>query len=108
MVVPPDTCLTLVGDWPPPYRGAGKRRQAAGRRRRGGMHVGDLPPQLRPIMQALTAVVRSREPAIRERVEQLRAQHPDLGPEGLSRVLIRSTRSRVAATGALSGASAIA
>jgi hypothetical protein len=72
------------------------------------MQVGDLPPQLRPIMQALTAVVRSREPAIRERVKQLRAEHPDLGPEGLSRLLIRGTRSRVAATGALSGASAIA
>src|SRR5437879_6410470 len=39
-----------------------------------------------------------REPAIRERVERLRAEHPELGADGLSRLLIRSTRRRGAAT----------
>src|SRR5207249_4579571 len=45
---------------------------------------------------------------IRERVERLRAENPNLGPEDLSRQLIRATRRRVAGTVALSGAAAVA
>jgi hypothetical protein len=67
----------------------------------------DLPPQLRPALRALAAVIRNREPAIREGIERLRAENPGLGPDELSRKLIRRTRARVAATGAVSGATAI-
>jgi len=67
----------------------------------------DLPPQLRPILATLAAVMRRREPAIRERVDRLRAEHPHLGAAELSRLLIRSTRRRVASTAAASGAAAI-
>jgi hypothetical protein len=69
--------------------------------------AGDLPPQLRPILTALAAVMRRREPAIRERVVQLRAENPDLGSDELARKLIRTTRRRVASTAAASGAVAI-
>ncbi len=72
------------------------------------MDLSWLPSQLRPVMSALAAAMASREPAIRERVERLRAQNPGLGPDQLARLLIRSTRRRVAATGAASGAAAIA
>jgi len=72
------------------------------------MDLSDLPPQLRPVIQALAAVVRRREPDVRRRMEQLRAENPDLGPDALAKRLIRSTRYRVAATGAASGAVAIA
>jgi hypothetical protein len=72
------------------------------------MDLGDLPPQLRPVMEALAAVMRRREPAIRERVERLRQQHPDAAPDELAKRLIRSTRRRLAATGAAAGAAAIA
>jgi len=71
------------------------------------MHVGNLPPQLRPLFQALAAVMRGREPAIRQRVWRLRADHPDLDADQLARLLIRDTRRRVAATAAASGATAI-
>lgn len=66
-----------------------------------------LPVQLRPVLGALSAAMRAREPAIRERVERLRRQHPDATPDELARELIRTTRRRVAATGAASGAAAI-
>jgi len=59
-------------------------------------------------MQALTAVVRRRAPAIRERVERLHAENPTLGPDALARRLIATTRRRVAATGAATGVAAIA
>ena len=67
-----------------------------------------LPPHLRPLMQALMAALRSREPAIRKQVEELREQNPGADPDQLARKLIRSTRIRVAASGAASGAAAIA
>jgi hypothetical protein len=67
-----------------------------------------LPPQLRLVLKSLEGAVKSREPAIRDRVERLRAFHPHLTSEQLARELIRSTRRRVAATGALSGAASIA
>src|SRR5205807_2690236 len=72
------------------------------------METGDLPSHLRPLMRALTSVMRRRAPAIREHVERLRAENPDLDREALARKLIASTRRRVAATGAASGAAAIA
>lgn len=72
------------------------------------MDLSTLPPHLRPLLQALTAAIRNREPAIRGKVERLRAENPHLGPDQLARRLIRSTRIRVAATGAASGAAAIA
>ena len=72
------------------------------------MDLSDLPPQLRPVLQALSVVVRSREPEVRRRIEQLRADNPDLGPGELAKKLIRATRYRVAATGAATGAVAIA
>jgi hypothetical protein len=71
------------------------------------MEFGDLPPQLRPVLRALAAVMRRREPAMRERVARLRAENPGLDREALARKLIRTTRRRVAATGAASGATAI-
>lgn len=71
------------------------------------MDPGDLPPQLRPLLNALASVVRRREPAIRERVEQLRAENPGLGQDELARLLIRGTRRRVASTAAASGAAAV-
>jgi hypothetical protein len=67
-----------------------------------------LPPQIRLVLKYLDGAVRTREPAIRARVERLRAVHPHLTSEQLARELIRSTRRRVAATGALSGAASIA
>jgi hypothetical protein len=71
------------------------------------MNVGDLPPQFRPLFRALAAVMRSREPAIRQRVWRLRTEHPGLGADELARMLIRDTRRRVATTAAASGATAI-
>jgi hypothetical protein len=67
-----------------------------------------LPVQLRPVLGALSGALRAREPAIRERVEALRRRRPSATPDELARELIRSTRRRVAATGAASGAAAIA
>ena len=72
------------------------------------MDPDQLPPQLRLVLKYLDSAVRTREPAIRARVERLRAIHPHLTSEQLARQLIRSTRRRVAATGALSGAASIA
>ena len=72
------------------------------------MDLDSLPAQLRPVLNALAAALRSREPAIRERVEKLRVQHPQDTPDQLARRLIARTRRRVAATGAASGAAAIA
>lgn len=67
-----------------------------------------LPPQLQAVLRALAHAVRSREPAIQTSVTQLRARHPHFTNDQLALALIRSTRRRVAATGALSGATAIA
>ena len=58
-------------------------------------------------MHALAAVIRSREPAIRDRVERLGAENPELSSEELAKILIRRTRRMVATTGAASGATAI-
>jgi hypothetical protein len=71
------------------------------------MELGDLPPQLRPVFQALAAVMRSREPAIRQRVDRLRLENPGLDDTQLARRLIRDTRLRVTTTAAASGAAAI-
>ena len=72
------------------------------------MDLSTLPPHLRPLMNALVTALRSREPSIRQRVEEVREQDPEAAPDDLARKLIRSTRRRVAATGAASGAAAIA
>ncbi|MBJ7598092.1 MAG: hypothetical protein DLM67_07900 [Candidatus Nephthysia bennettiae] len=72
------------------------------------MDLSTLPPHLRPLMNALVATLRSREPSVRQRVQELRDQNPGATPEQLARTLIRSTRWRVAASGAASGAAAIA
>jgi hypothetical protein len=71
------------------------------------MDVGNLPPQLRPVFDALATVMRSREPAIRQRVWRLREENPDLKNHELARLMIRETRWRVAGTAAASGATAI-
>ncbi|HET7421184.1 MAG TPA: hypothetical protein VFL27_12455 [Candidatus Dormibacteraeota bacterium] len=68
----------------------------------------DLPPQLRAVLRHLEGAVHGREPAILAKVGQLRATHPVATNEELARLLIRSTRRRVAGTGAVSGAAAIA
>jgi len=60
------------------------------------------------VLHRLAEVVSSREPAIRMHVDSLRARNPHLTSDQLAAELIRSTRRRVAATGALSGAAAIA
>ena len=72
------------------------------------MDLDRLPPQLRDILGALAGAIRSREPALRTKVEALRLANPHLDPDQLARKLIRDTRFRVAATGAASGAAAIA
>jgi hypothetical protein len=68
--------------------------------------LGSIPPQLQPLVRALSSALRNREPAIRRRVEDLRAEHPGLGPDQLAKLLLRQTRRRVSSTGALSGATA--
>jgi hypothetical protein len=67
-----------------------------------------LPPQLQAVLRTLARAISSREPAMRLRVELLRRDHPHLTNDQLALTLIRSTRKRVATTGALSGALAIA
>jgi hypothetical protein len=72
------------------------------------MDLDDLPPQARLVLRTLERGVNMREPAIRARVEELRTAHPLFTHHQLAQQLIRSTRRRVAATGALSGAVSIA
>jgi len=72
------------------------------------MDLDQLPPQVRSVLGVLTHAVSSREPAILARIEHLRTDHPDYNNHQLALDLIRSTRRRVAATGALSGAVSIA
>lgn len=72
------------------------------------MDLDSLPPQAQAALHRLAAVVSSREPAIRLHVDGLRARNPHLTSDQLALDLVRSTRRRVAATGALSGAAAIA
>src|SRR5438270_7483861 len=72
------------------------------------MDLDRLPPQLREILNALAGALRSREPALRAKVEGLRLANPKLTNDELALKLIRDTRMRVAATGAASGAAAIA
>lgn len=67
-----------------------------------------LPPQLQVVLRSLAHAVQSREPIIEKKVDLLRAGHPHFTNDQLALELIRSTRRRVAATGALSGAAAIA
>jgi hypothetical protein len=67
-----------------------------------------LPPQLQAVMRGLAQVIISREPALHAKVDQLRARHPHFTNDELALALIRSTRKRVAATGAISAAAAIA
>jgi len=67
-----------------------------------------LPPQLRMVLHTLGRAVSSREPAIRGTVQLLREANPHLTNDQLALKLIRSTRRRVAATGAISGAVSIA
>jgi hypothetical protein len=80
---------------------------ARARRSLVSVDIGNLPPQLRPLFNALATVMRSREPAIRERVWRLRTENPSLGSEQLAKRMIRDTRRRVAGTAAASGATAI-
>ena len=72
------------------------------------MDVDEIPPPLRALLRSLDQAVKTREPVIRIKVQHLRATHPFDTNDQLARLLIRSTRRRVAATGALSGAAAIA
>jgi len=67
-----------------------------------------LPPQLQAVLRRLAQAVSAREPAIHAQIQQVRASHPHLTNDQLALALIRSTRRRVAATGAMSGAAAIA
>src|SRR5260370_6900570 len=70
--------------------------------------VDRLPPQLQTVLRGLARMISSREPALQAKVDQLRARHPHLTNDQLALALIRSTRRRVAGTGALSAAAAIA
>src|ERR1700730_1362638 len=72
------------------------------------MDLDRLTPQLRQLLDEMAGPTRTREPAIRARVEALRLSHPTFTQEELARKLIRDTRFRIAATGAASGAAAIA
>src|ERR1700704_2278140 len=84
------------------------RRSAEGKVPFFRMDLERLPPQLRMVLRTLARAVSSREPAIRSGVEALREVNPHLTNDQLAVRLIRSTRRRVAATGALSGAVSIA
>src|SRR6266851_4329591 len=70
--------------------------------------VDGLPPQLQAVLRGLACMISSREPALQAKVDQLRARHPHFTNDQLTLELIRSTRRRVAGTGALSAAAAIA
>ena len=72
------------------------------------MDLEQLPPQLRLVLKSLDHAMKSREPTIRAKVDRLRAAQPLHTNDQLAQALIRSTRRRIAATGALSGAVAIA
>jgi hypothetical protein len=72
------------------------------------MDLDNLPPQLRSVLGVIASAVSRREPAIRGTVEQLRTNHPTYNNHQLALAFIRSTRRRVAATAAVSGALAIA
>jgi len=72
------------------------------------MDLDELPPQVRFVLRSLDQAMKSREPAIRSKVDRLRASHPNYTNDQLALSLIRSTRRRVAATGAISGAASIA
>src|SRR5215472_5423770 len=67
-----------------------------------------LPAQVQAVLRRLSQVVSAREPAIQANIQALRSSRPQLTNDQLALELIRSTRRRVAATGALSGAAAIA
>src|SRR5256886_11876629 len=67
-----------------------------------------LPAQVQLVLRRLAQAVGAREPAIRAHVEMVRAGNPHLTNDQLAQQLSRSTRRRVGATGALSGAAAIA
>ena len=58
----------------------------------GRMTPEHLPPQLSAVLRALNRAVETREPAIRAKVEHLRAAHPLYTHQQLARELIRSTR----------------
>jgi hypothetical protein len=72
------------------------------------MNLDELPAEVRAVLRTLERAVRTREPAIRSRVEELRAAQPLFTNHQLALALIRSTRRKVATTGAVSGAVAIA
>jgi hypothetical protein len=60
------------------------------------------------VLRTLARAIASREPAIEGTVQQLRARHPHFTNDQLALELIRSTRRRVAATAAVSGAVSVA
>lgn len=72
------------------------------------MDLDGLPPQARVALRTLERAVNAREPAIRARVDELRAAHQLVTNDQLALALIRSTRRKVATTGAVSGAVSIA
>jgi hypothetical protein len=72
------------------------------------MDLDSLPPQIRSVLGILAHAVNSREPAIRAAVDHLRTKNPGYDNHQLALAFIRSTRRRVAATGAVSGAVSIA
>lgn len=71
------------------------------------MDAEQLPAQVRALLRTLERAMQSREPAIRGRVDHLRAAYPLYTNHQLALALISSTRRRVAATGAVSGAAAV-
>ena len=58
------------------------------------MDLDQLPPQLRRLLDALAGAVRSREPAIRAKVEALRLAHPSFNQEELAGKLIQVVADR--------------
>jgi hypothetical protein len=71
------------------------------------MDLDELPPQVRAILRSLDHAMKSREPAVRARIDAMRLAHPLYTNHQLALALIRSTRRRVAATGAISGAASV-
>lgn len=71
------------------------------------MDFGSLPPQFRPVLQALAKAMATREQAVRRQVEGLQKANPGRDREQLARLLIRDTRRRVVGSAVASGAAAI-
>jgi hypothetical protein len=71
------------------------------------MDFGSLPPQLRPVLQALGKTMAARQQAVRRQVAELQTANPGRDREQLARILIEDTRRRVVRSAVATSAPAI-